>query len=94
MPDLYGEYLAACRHASKHHLCRRNLLPGGCLRLCPVLLKVCNLITPLLYELLIPGIILIERVLLFEVLKTVKHVLLPHGVRFCISHGAFPEIRV
>src|SRR5437588_10260276 len=43
MPYAYGEQLASCRHASKHHLCRRNLLPGDFSRLFPVLLKVRNL---------------------------------------------------
>ena len=74
----YGEQLAGCRHASKKHLWRRILLPGGFSRLFPVLLKVRDT-TILLHELLIPGIVLGEHVLLFEELNIIKRVFLPHG---------------
>ncbi len=93
MPYTYGEHLAGCRHASKHNLCRCNLLPAGFSRLFPVRLKARDL-TPLLNTLLIPGIVLGERVLLFEELNTRKHVFLPHGACFCIERGACPKIRV
>jgi hypothetical protein len=93
MPYAYGEHLAGCRHASKHNLCRCNLLPGGFSRLFPVLLKARDL-TPLLNALLIPGIVLGERVLLFEELDSIKRVFLPQGVCFCIDCGASAKIRV
>jgi hypothetical protein len=92
MSYAYGEQLAGCCHARKCNLCRSILLP---LFLCPfpVHLKVRDLITPLLNDLLIPGIILVEYVLLLEELKTINYVFLPQGACLCIDRGASAKIR-